>query len=135
QGRQVGWRRSAPLFRKRMFETEVPEVADKTVEIVNIVRDPGFRSKVCVRSHNSKVDPVGACVGLRGSRIRTITTELSGERIDLILFSDETAQYIANALSPAKVTAVRVTDREAKRVLAIVPTDQLAVAVGKDGQN
>jgi N utilization substance protein A len=134
-GPQVVLSRAAPLFLKRLFETEVPEVNEKVVEIVNIVRDPGFRSKVCVRSNNAKVDPVGACVGLRGSRIRTITTELSGERIDLILHHEDAPQFVANALAPAKVTSIKILDREAKKALAIVPTDQLSIAIGKDGQN
>jgi N utilization substance protein A len=135
RGPQVLLSRASPLFLKRIFETEVPEVGEHIVELVNIVRDPGFRAKVVVRSNNPKVDAVGACVGIRGSRIRSIMNELSGERIDLINAADETPQFIANSLSPAKVSSVKVTDRDNKRAEVIVPNDQLSLAIGKDGHN
>ncbi|MFA5161203.1 MAG: transcription termination/antitermination protein NusA [Elusimicrobiales bacterium] len=127
--------RSAPLFLTRLFEVEVPEINDRLVELVSIERDAGFRSKVVVRGADSKVDPIGACVGMRGMRIRAVTNELSGERIDLISWSPDTAQMITNAMSPAKVSSVRALDKETKRALIVVPDDQLAVAIGKDWQN
>ena len=135
RGPQVLLSRASPLFLKRLFETEVPEVAERTVEVVNIVRDAGFRAKVVVRSNNAKVDPIGACVGIRGSRIRSIMTELAGERIDLIAYSDDPRQFLINALSPAKVSSVRVLDKDAKQAEVIVPDDQLSLAIGKDGHN
>ncbi len=127
--------RSAPLFLTKLFEVEVPEINDHLVELVTVERDAGFRSKVVVRSSDSKIDPIGACVGMRGMRIRAVTNELSGERIDLIAWSSDVAQMITNAMSPAQVTSVRAIDKESKRALVIVPDDQLAVAIGKDWQN
>jgi len=127
--------RIAPLFLKKLFETEVPELEERIVEITAIERDPGFRAKVIVRTNDFKVDPIGACVGMRGMRIRAVTNELSGERIDLIAFSDDPQVMIANALSPAKVSQVKITDKEHKRAVAVVPDDQLAIALGKDWQN
>ncbi|HOX23057.1 MAG TPA: transcription termination/antitermination protein NusA, partial [Elusimicrobiales bacterium] len=127
--------RSAPLFLQRLFETEVPEVSEKIVELVSMERDPGFRAKVVVRSRDLKVDPVGACVGMRGMRIRGITNELSGERVDLILYTIDAQQMIANAMSPAAVRSVRILDKENKKALVVVPDDQLPIAIGKDWQN
>ncbi|MBI4678293.1 MAG: transcription termination factor NusA [Elusimicrobia bacterium] len=135
RGPQVVLSRSAPVFLRRLFELEVPEIADKTVEIVDIVRDPGFRAKVSVRSNDPKVDAVGTCVGLRGSRIRSIMNELAGERIDLIPYSDDPAAYLSNALSPAKVASLAILDAEARKAEALVSAEQLSVAIGKDGQN
>ena len=123
------------MFLRRLFELEVPEVADGTVEIMEVVRDPGFRSKVSVRSTDPKVDAVGACVGLRGSRIRGIMNELAGERIDLICFSDDPATYVANSLAPARVASVTILDASSRKAEALVSEEQLAVAIGKDGQN
>jgi len=127
--------RAAPLFLTRLFEVEVPEISERLVEIVTVERDAGFRSKVVVKSSDSKVDPIGACVGMRGMRIRPVTNELSGERIDLIAYTSDSLQMIVNAMSPAKVTSVRVTDKEAKKALVVVPDDQLPIAIGKDWQN
>ena len=135
RGPQVLLSRTTPLFLRRLLEMEVPEIGEKIVEIVNIVRDPGFRAKVVARSNNAKVDPVGACVGLRGSRIRAIMNEASGERIDLIIYSDDPATFIGNAMAPAKVSSVRILDKEAKRAEIIVPDEQLSLAIGKEGQN
>ncbi len=135
RGPQVLLSRASPLFLKRLFESEVPEVSERVVEVVNIVRDAGFRAKVVVRSNNTKVDPIGACVGIRGSRIRTIMNELAGERIDLIAYSDDARQFLINALSPAKVSSVKVTDKDAKQAEVVVPDDQLSLAIGKDGHN
>lgn len=135
RGPQIVLSRAAPEFLKRLLEVEIPEVSEKTVEILDIVRDPGFRAKVAVRSNNIKVDPVGACVGIKGSRIRSITNELSGERIDLIAYNPDAQQYVASAMAPARVSVVRVVDKENKRAEIIVPDDQLAIAIGREGQN
>jgi len=135
RGPQVVLSRATPVFMRRLFEMEVPEVGEKIVEIMDIARDPGFRAKVVVRSHNVKVDPVGACVGIRGSRIRSIMNELSGERIDLIAYSEDTETFISNSIAPAKANSVRLVDREQRQAEVIVPNDQLALTIGRDGQN
>jgi N utilization substance protein A len=126
-------RRSPELIRK-LFELEVPEVADSLVEIVNVAREPGYRSKIAVVSHADGVDPVGACVGPRGSRVRMVVSELRGEKIDIIPHNDEPARFVAKALSPARVREVLVDD-EKKEATVIVPDDQLSLAIGKEGQN
>ena len=126
-------RRSPELIRK-LFELEVPEIADSLVEIQNVAREPGYRSKIAVVSHASGVDPVGACVGPRGSRVRMVVSELRGEKIDIIPFNEEPARFVAKALSPARVREVLVDD-EAKQATVIVPDDQLSLAIGKEGQN
>ena len=126
-------RRSPELIRK-LFELEVPEIADSLVEIQNVAREPGYRSKIAVVSHASGVDPVGACVGPRGSRVRMVVSELRGEKIDIIPFNDEPARFVAKALSPARVREVLVDD-DAKQATVIVPDDQLSLAIGKEGQN
>jgi N utilization substance protein A len=126
-------RRSPELIRK-LFELEVPEIADGLVEIVGVAREPGFRSKIAVISHADGVDPVGACVGPRGSRVRMVVSELRGEKIDIIPYNDEPARFVAKALSPARVREVLVDD-EAKQATVIVPDDQLSLAIGRDGQN
>jgi transcription termination/antitermination protein NusA len=126
-------RRSPELIRK-LFSLEVPEIADGLVEIQNVAREPGYRSKIAVVSHTSGVDPVGACVGPRGSRVRMVVSELRGEKIDIIPFNEEPARFVAKALSPARVREVLVDD-EAKQATVIVPDDQLSLAIGKDGLN
>ncbi|MBI5554935.1 MAG: transcription termination/antitermination protein NusA [Elusimicrobia bacterium] len=126
--------RTHPGLLKRLFELEVPEIYEKIVEIKNVVREPGQRAKIAVASNNEKVDPVGACVGVKGSRIRTIIDELKGERIDVIDFHNDQPTYIAKALSPAKTASVTV-DTPNKRAEVIVPDDQLSLAIGKAGQN
>ena len=126
-------RRSPELIRS-LFELEVPEIADGLVEIQNVAREPGYRSKIAVVSHASGVDPVGACVGPRGSRVRMVVSELRGEKIDIIPFNEEPARFVAKALSPARVREVLVDD-EAKQATVIVPDDQLSLAIGKDGLN
>jgi transcription termination/antitermination protein NusA len=126
-------RRNPELIRK-LFELEVPEIADKLVEIVNVAREPGYRSKIAVISHADGVDPVGACVGPRGSRVRMVVSELRGEKIDIIPFNEEPARFVAKALSPARVREVLVDD-ETKEATVIVPDDQLSLAIGRDGQN
>jgi N utilization substance protein A len=126
-------RRSPELIRA-LFELEVPEIADGLVEIQNVAREPGYRSKIAVVSHASGVDPVGACVGPRGSRVRMVVSELRGEKIDIIPFNEEPARFVAKALSPARVREVLVDD-EGKQAVVIVPDDQLSLAIGKDGLN
>ena len=126
-------RRSPDLIRK-LFSLEVPEIADGLVEIQNVAREPGYRSKIAVVSHASGVDPVGACVGPRGSRVRMVVSELRGEKIDIIPFNEEPARFVAKALSPARVREVLVDD-QAMQATVIVPDDQLSLAIGKEGLN
>src|SRR5919201_87638 len=126
-------RRNPDLIRK-LFELEVPEIADKLVEIVGVAREPGYRSKIAVVSHADGVDPVGACVGPRGSRVRMVVSELRGEKIDIIPYNEEPARFVAKALSPARVREVLVDD-ETKEATVIVPDDQLSLAIGREGQN
>ena len=126
--------RRSPELIKKLFELEVPEVADALVEIVNVAREPGYRSKIAVVSHADGVDPVGACVGPRGSRVRMVVSELRGEKIDIIPYNDEPARFVAKALSPARVREVLVDD-ENKQATVVVPDDQLSLAIGKEGQN
>lgn len=131
---QIVLSRASINFLKALFENEVPEIADKIVEMVKIVREPGVRSKIIVKSNSAKVDPVGSCVGVRGSRIKLIMAELSNEKIDLIPYTEDIVQLIARAFSPAKVSSVSI-DKENKRAIVVVPDDQLAIAIGKDGVN
>jgi N utilization substance protein A len=126
--------RTHPDLIKRLFELEVPEIYDGVVEIRSIAREPGARSKIAVWSNDDRLDPVGACVGPKGSRVRNVVGELRGERVDVVLWSDDPAVRIANALSPAKVTRVLV-DPEQNYATVIVPDDQLSLAIGKEGQN
>src|SRR5690349_17998707 len=126
--------RRNPELIKKLFELEVPEIADKLVEITGVAREPGWRSKIAVVSHADGVDPVGACVGPRGSRVRMVVSELRGEKIDIIPYNEEPAHFVAKALSPARVREVLVDD-ETKEATVIVPDDQLSLAIGRDGQN
>ncbi len=135
RGPEVILSRAHPDFVKRLFEQEVPEIYEKTVEVMDVVREAGFRSKVVVRSHNPKVDPIGACVGVKGSRVRPIINELQGERVDLVAYSLEASTYIANALAPVKPLSVRIVSVEEKRAEVLVANDQLPLAIGKAGQN
>ena len=127
--------RAHPDLVKVLFELEVPEIYEKVVDIVNIVRDPGMRTKISVVSHNPKVDPVGACVGVKGARIKPIIDELRGERIDLIAYSADPVKYITSALSPAKVLSVAIISEEEKKAEVIVSNDMLSLAIGKSGHN
>ncbi len=127
-------RASADLL-KRLFEVEVPEIYDGTVVIKSAVREPGDRAKIAVSSNEKDVDPVGACVGMKGSRVQAIIKELRGEKIDIIEWSDEPSVFAANALSPAKVSQVRITDVINRQMEVIVGEDQLSLAIGKKGQN
>ncbi|HEX2467293.1 MAG TPA: transcription termination factor NusA [Solirubrobacterales bacterium] len=126
--------RRNPELIKQLFELEVPEIADGLVEIVGVAREPGYRSKIAVISHADGVDPVGACVGPRGSRVRMVVSELRGEKIDIIPYNEEPARFVAKALSPARVREVLVDD-ETKEATVIVPDDQLSLAIGREGQN
>jgi N utilization substance protein A len=135
RGPAVVLSRASEIFLQRLMEMEIPEIGDKTVEVVHIVRDPGFRAKVIVKSNDPKVDAIGACVGLRGSRIRSIMNEVAGERIDLIPWADEAEAALANALGPAKVSSVRIVDAENHVAEIMVAEEQLALAIGKEGQN
>ncbi|WP_458401754.1 transcription termination/antitermination protein NusA [Candidatus Avelusimicrobium sp.] len=122
-------------FMEELFKVEVPEISEGIVEIKGIERDPGFRAKVMVSSIDHKIDPIGTCVGMRGIRIRAVMNELSGERIDLINYSDDVSTIIANAIAPAKANFVKIVSMSEKKALVIVPDDQLAIAIGKDWQN
>src|SRR5262245_10163894 len=126
--------RRNPELIKQLFELEVPEIADALVEIVGVAREPGYRSKIAVISHADGVDPVGACVGPRGSRVRMVVSELRGEKIDIIPYNEEPARFVAKALSPARVREVLVDD-EKQEATVIVPDDQLSLAIGREGQN
>jgi N utilization substance protein A len=126
--------RRDPELIRTLFELEVPEIADGLVEIRGVAREPGYRSKIAVESHAQGVDPVGACVGPRGSRVRMVVSELRGEKIDIIPWNTEPARFIAKALSPARVREVFVDD-ETKEATVVVPEDQLALAIGKEGLN
>lgn len=133
-GPQIILSRSHPDFVRRLFELEVSEIADKTVEIKGIAREAGFRTKLAVVSHDDKVDPVGACVGMRGMRVKNIVRELSGEKIDIVRWHDDVKTFVTNALAPAKLVRVTV-DQETRTVTVVVDTDQLSLAIGKKGQN
>src|ERR671933_801850 len=133
-GPQVILSRRDPELIKTLFELEVPEIADGLVEIRGVAREPGYRSKIAVESHAQGVDPVGACVGPRGSRVRMVVSELRGEKIDIIPYNDEPARFVAKALSPARVREVLVDD-DGKQATVIVPDDQLSLAIGREGQN
>jgi transcription termination/antitermination protein NusA len=134
KGPQVILSRRDPELIKTLFELEVPEIADGLVEIRGVAREPGYRSKIAVESHTQGVDPVGACVGPRGSRVRMVVSELRGEKIDIIPWNPEPARFIAKALSPARVREVLVDD-ESRESTVIVPDDQLSLAIGKEGLN
>lgn len=134
KGPQIIVSRTHPNLLRALFELEVPEVAEGIVEIKEVAREPGHRSKIAVTSHEPGVDPVGACVGTKGSRVRQVVNELKGEKIDVVEWDDDTPRFIANALAPAKVKEVR-TDEETGTALAVVPDYQLSLAIGKEGQN
>jgi N utilization substance protein A len=126
--------RSAPELVKRLFEREVSEIAEGIVEIRAVAREPGFRSKIAVHSNDSKVDPVGACVGLRGSRVKTIVRELSGEKVDIIRWDADIRTYVKNALQPAELKGLQL-DEATQTVKVHVEPDQLSLAIGRRGQN
>jgi N utilization substance protein A len=134
KGPQIILSRTHPHFLRALFEIEVPEISEGLIEIINIAREPGKRSKISVRTYDKDIDPVGACVGMRGSRVQSVVQELRGEEIDIVPFSNDAVQYVCSALSPAKVSRVFVDD-EHHSMLVVVPDDQLSLAIGKNGQN
>jgi N utilization substance protein A len=134
KGPQLILSRTHPDFLKKLFEMEVPEVREGIIEVKGCAREPGERAKIAVVSHSSDVDPVGACVGVRGSRVRGVVQELRGERVDIVVWNDESAIYAANALSPAQISRVLI-DEEQHAMTVIVAEDQLSLAIGKRGQN
>ncbi|GFO70248.1 transcription termination/antitermination protein NusA [Geomonas limicola] len=134
KGPQIMLSRTHPQMLAKLFEAEVPEIAEGIVEIKGVVREPGGRAKIAVYSHDSDVDPVGACVGMRGSRVQNVVSELRGEKIDIIPWSDDIARFACNALAPAVVSKVYV-DEEEYAMEVIVADDQLSLAIGKRGQN
>jgi N utilization substance protein A len=134
-GLQIVLSRNHAEFVKKIFELEVPEIYDKTIEIYKIVREPGYRTKLAVRSNREDVDPVGACVGLKGVRIQAVVRELEGEKIDVLRYSTDPRIFIKNALSPAEVAQVVILDEAKKSALAVVPDAQFSLAIGKQGLN
>ncbi|WP_265523263.1 transcription termination factor NusA [Oerskovia flava] len=135
KGAQITLSRTHPNLVRKLFELEVPEVADGSVEITAIAREAGHRSKVAVRSRVSGLNAKGACIGPMGARVRAVMAELHGEKIDIVDHSDEPAELVANALSPARVTSVTIVDAEARAARVVVPDFQLSLAIGKEGQN
>lgn len=134
KGPQILVSRTHPGLLKRLFELEVPEIQDGTVEIKSVAREPGMRSKIAVYSANEEIDPVGSCVGQKGLRVQAVVDELRGEKIDIVKWNEDPAKYIANSLSPAKVISVAINE-EKKMSRVIVPDYQLSLAIGKEGQN
>ncbi|HBI15741.1 MAG TPA: transcription termination/antitermination protein NusA [Desulfobulbaceae bacterium] len=126
--------RTCNEFLSKLFELEVPEIAEGIVKIMGVAREPGFRAKIAVSSSESDVDPVGACVGLKGSRVQNVVQELQGERIDIVPWSPDPAKYVYNALAPAEVSMV-IVDEDNHQLLVVVPDDQLSLAIGRQGQN
>ena len=134
RGPQVVVSRTPPLLVKKLFEAEVPEIQEGIVEIKGVAREAGVRTKMAVQSFDEKVDPVGACVGMKGIRVQAVVTEILGEKIDIIPWSDEPAKLISASLSPARISRVLI-DEENKRSTVVVADDQLSLAIGKKGQN
>ncbi|GAB7027233.1 transcription termination factor NusA [Geotalea toluenoxydans] len=134
KGPQILLSRTHPMMLAKLFEAEVPEIAEGIVEVKNVVREPGSRAKIAVYSHDSDVDPVGACVGMRGSRVQNVVSELRGEKIDIIPWSEDVARFACNALAPAVVSKVYV-DEDNRAMEIVVADDQLSLAIGKRGQN
>lgn len=134
RGPQIFLSRTHPQFMSKLFTMEVPEIYDGVIELKSVARDPGSRAKIAVISNDSSIDPVGACVGMRGSRVQAVVGELQGEKIDIIPWSPEPASFIVNALQPAEVAKV-VLDEDAERIEVVVPDDQLSLAIGRRGQN
>ncbi|MCB9955208.1 MAG: transcription termination/antitermination protein NusA [Caulobacterales bacterium] len=134
RGPQIFLSRSHPQFMAKLFEQEVPEVYDGVIEIKAVARDPGSRAKIGVYSKDNSIDPVGACVGMRGSRVQAVVNELGGEKIDIVPWSPDAATFVVNALAPAEVTKV-VLDEDSERIEVVVPDEQLSLAIGRRGQN
>ena len=134
KGPQIILSRTHPSFLKALFEVEVPEISEGLIEIVSVAREPGKRAKIAVKTKDKDIDPVGACVGMRGARVQSVVQELRGEKIDIVPYSEDQAKYVSSALSPAKVNRV-LMDEENRAMEVIVPDDQLSLAIGKNGQN
>ncbi|WP_138466459.1 transcription termination factor NusA [Poseidonocella sp. HB161398] len=134
RGPQIFLSRTAPEFMAELFKMEVPEIYDGIIEIKAVARDPGSRAKIAVISYDSSIDPVGACVGMRGSRVQAVVNELQGEKIDIIPWNEDQPTFLVNALQPAEVSKV-VLDEEAERIEVVVPDEQLSLAIGRRGQN
>ena len=134
KGPQIILSRTHPGFVRALFEVEVPEISEGFIDIVSVAREPGNRSKIAVKTNDKDIDPVGACVGMRGSRVQSVVQELKGEKIDIVPFSEDPVKYICSSLSPAKVSKVFMYD-ENKSMEVIVPDDQLSLAIGRSGQN
>jgi N utilization substance protein A len=134
RGPQLILSRTTPEFLIRLFELEVPEIEEGLLEIMSASRDPGLRSKIAVKANDQRLDPVGTCVGMRGSRVQAVTGELAGERVDIVLWSIEPAQFVINAMAPAEVSSI-VVDEDKRSMDLVVTEDQLAQAIGRNGQN
>ncbi|HQM44813.1 MAG: transcription termination/antitermination protein NusA [Syntrophaceae bacterium] len=134
KGAQIILSRTHPAFLKALFEVEVPEISEGLIDIVSVAREPGKRGKIAVKARDKDIDPVGACVGMRGTRVQSVVQELRGEKIDIIPYTEDSAKFVSSALSPAKVNRVFV-DEENRAMMVIVPDDQLSLAIGKNGQN
>src|SRR5450755_3705775 len=134
RGPQIFLSRTHPQFMAKLFRQEVPEIYDGVIEVKSVARDPGSRAKIAVISRDTSIDPVGACVGMRGSRVQAVVNELQGEKIDIIPWSNDPATFVVNALAPAEVAKV-VLDEDAHRIDVVVPDDQLSLAIGRRGQN
>ncbi|MFT5504490.1 MAG: N utilization substance protein A, partial [Gammaproteobacteria bacterium] len=134
RGPQLFISRTAPEFLIELFKLEVPEVGQDLIEIISAARDPGMRAKIAVKSNDARMDPVGACVGMRGSRVQSVSNELAGERVDIILWDENAAQFAVNAMSPAEVTSI-VIDEESGSMDIAVPAEKLSQAIGRGGQN
>jgi transcription termination factor NusA len=135
RGPQVTISRTHPNLVRKLFALEVPEIADGSVEIVAVAREAGHRTKIAVRTSVAGLNPKGACIGPMGQRVRNVMSELHGEKIDIVDWSDDPAGFVASALSPARVTSATVVDPQAKAVRVVVPDYQLSLAIGKEGQN
>jgi N utilization substance protein A len=133
-GPQIILSRSDPMFVKKLFEIEVPEITESIVEVKSISREPGERTKIAVWSKDEKVDAVGACVGMRGSRVKDIVRELQGERVDIVRWSDDLREYVKASLSPTEISEIKI-DKVNKKIEVVVPDDQLSIGIGKHGQN
>ena len=134
KGPQIFLSRTHPQFLANLFKQEVPEISDNIIEIKSVARDPGSRAKIAVCSSDNTIDPVGACVGMRGSRVQAVVTELQGEKIDIVTWSEDKATYIVNALAPAQISKV-IFEEDAAKIKVIIPEDQLSLAIGRKGQN
>ncbi len=134
RGPQIFLSRTHPQFMAKLFQQEVPEIYDNIIQVKSVARDPGSRAKIAVISRDASIDPVGACVGMRGSRVQAVVNELQGEKIDIIPWSPDAATFIVNALQPAEVVKV-VLDEDSSRIEVVVPDDQFSLAIGRRGQN